>query len=214
MTQCHYTICYNIMCYHMSRYYMSRYDVLIHLFRLKRDSDLMKRSSRGVSSRLRGSTRSGNWAMERHSRLRKLGKSVLSSGSQVAFSCSRNSVPTSPLSMTSQPGSPLRSVPSSSSLSSSSSASSFSTNTASSHVSFAYMYRFNLFNDEMYRTHRLDLPPSPAARSKPSRTSCCPSLWRGSCQEGRDQVKLSIIRHLNMFAYIKAAIHSNAHINS
>lgn len=71
----------------------------------------MKRSSRGLSSRLRASTLSGNWTIDCHSRLRKLGKSVLSVGSAANFSCSRKRTPTSPLSMTSQPGSAL--VPSS-----------------------------------------------------------------------------------------------------
>lgn len=82
----------------------------------------MNLSSRGLSSRLRGSTLSGNWTIDCHSRLRKLGKSVLSLGSVVNFSCSRNRTPTSPLSMTSQPGSAL--VPSNDC--SSSSCSSFS----------------------------------------------------------------------------------------
>lgn len=68
-------------------------------------TDLMNLSSRGLSSRVRGSTRSGNWAMERHSRLRKLGKSLLPSGSEASRRCSRKSSPTSPLAITSQPGS-------------------------------------------------------------------------------------------------------------
>lgn len=80
----------------------------------------MNLSSRGLSSRQRGSTLSGNWTMDFHSRLRKLGKSVLSLGSVANFSCSRNRTPTSPLSMTSQPGSAVVPSDDSSSLSSSS----------------------------------------------------------------------------------------------
>lgn len=100
--------------------------------------DLMNLSSRGLSSRLRGSTLSGNWAIERHSRLRKLGKSVLSLGSEANFSCSRNSTPTSPLSMTSQPGSPL--TPDSSS-SSPSSCNSFSMRGRCALLPFAYFHQ-------------------------------------------------------------------------
>lgn len=87
---------------------------------------MMNLSSRGLRSRLRGSTLSGNWTIDCHSRLRKLEKSVLSLGSVANFSCSRNRTPTSPLSMTSQPGSAL--VPSNDS--SSSSCSSFSVTNA------------------------------------------------------------------------------------
>lgn len=99
--------------------------------------DLMNLSSRGVSSRLRGSTLSGNWAMERHSRLRKLGKSVLSLGSEANFSCSRKSTPTSPLSMTSQPGSPL--TPDSSS---SSSCNSFSMTSREEDLLYSHLHIF------------------------------------------------------------------------
>lgn len=65
---------------------------------------LMKRSSNGLSSRLRGSTLSGTWAMVCHSRLRKFVKSVRSLKCDVWSSWSRNRTPTSPLSITSVPG--------------------------------------------------------------------------------------------------------------
>lgn len=127
-------------------------------------------SSKGVSSRLRGSTLSGNWAMECQSRLRKLGKSVLSFGSRSDFSCSRNSTPTSPLSMTSQPAS-LDTIVSSSSLPSSlpSSCNSFSMTSREGGVSylqhvFTGVISFSRSHGVMHQnpvTHQVDITSKP-----------------------------------------------------
>lgn len=87
---------------------------------------LMKRSSSGLSSRLRGSTLSGNWLMALHNKLRKLVKSVRSSTLSACSNCSRNRTPTSPLLITSASGPSLDPDPSSSSLTSSTSSSCWS----------------------------------------------------------------------------------------
>lgn len=84
---------------------------------------LIKRSSSGLSSRLRGSTLSGNWLMALHNKLRKLVKSVRSSTLSACSNCSRNRTPTSPLLITSASGPSLDPDPSSSSLTSSTSSS-------------------------------------------------------------------------------------------
>lgn len=142
-------------------------------------------SSRGLRSRLRGSTRSGNWTIDCHSRLRKLEKSVLSLGSVANFSCSRNRTPTSPLSVTSQPGSAL--VPSNNR--SSSSCSSFSVTNARRR----FHHKRRCFYCETSSSYQPFLPPSPGVRGRPSRTLYCPFLWCGSW--GSKQIQNTYFRH-------------------
>lgn len=140
----------------------------------------MNRSSRGLSSRLRASTLSGNWTMDCHSRLRKLGKSVLSLGSVANCSCSRNRTPTSPLWITSQPGSAL--VPSvDSPWSSSSSCSCFSVTINGSRVNQTVSAAEDPEIPETCSPYQPVQPPSPAAHGRPPRTLYCPSLLHGSC---------------------------------
>lgn len=151
----------------------------------------MNLSSRGLRSRLRGSTLSGNWTIDCHSRLRKLEKSVLSLGSVADFSCSRNRTPTSPLSMTSQPGSAL--VPSNNC--SSSSCSSFSVTNARR----CFHPKRRCFYGDTSSSYQPFLPPSPGVHGRPSRTLYCPFLWHGSCgSKGKTFISDTIIPLLGL----------------